>query len=218
MRLRDGRGAGIGDCDGELFSRQQLERCLLQWGPWSRTCTKMHLLAKPSSRFPLPLSNSPPFTSFRQWFRAQDLPWDGPLLPQMVSAQQRQWQRNAEGPHRAALLPILPFGLHPDEHFDLARDLAHCPTPFEAESVLDLDLQFAAEVTAAGRGTLPAVAADRRGGAWRAEAQVGWGRRLFAAGQEPRVRRVTARRDIGFLALLLLLVGWGGLVVTPGFH
>ena len=26
---RDGRGAGIGDCDGESSSRQQLERCLL---------------------------------------------------------------------------------------------------------------------------------------------------------------------------------------------
>ncbi|CAE7241467.1 FCPB [Symbiodinium natans] len=169
------------------------------------------------------LINSPPFTSFPQWCRAQELPWDGPLLPQMVSAQQRQWQRNAEGQqaggmaHKAALPPVLPFGLHPDEHFDLARDLAHYPTPFEAEPVLDLDLQYAAEVTAAGRGTLQrsrrvAVGALR-------ELKRRWAGvdTCLRQGQEPGVRRVTARRDVGFLALLLLLVSWGDVSLPQAF-
>ena len=76
--------------------------------------------------------------------------------------QQRPWQRTAEGQqvgamaHRAALPPVLPFGLHQDEHFDLARGLAFYPTPFEVAPALGLDLRYAAEVTAAGRGHLRA--------------------------------------------------------------
>ena len=43
------------------------------------------------------------------------------------AAQRWQWQQTAEGQqvgamaHGAALPPVLPFGLHMDEHFELAR-------------------------------------------------------------------------------------------------
>ena len=56
--------------------------------------------------------------------------------------------------HRAALPPVLP--ICPDEHCELSRDLARYPTPFEQTPALDLDLCYAAEVTARERGCLRA--------------------------------------------------------------
>ena len=168
-------------------------------------------------RFPLieDLINAPPFTDYLQWCRAREVEWDGALVPQLVSAQQRQWQRTAEGQqvgamaHRAALPPVLPFGLTPDEHFELAADLARYPTPFEQGAALDLDLCFAAEVTARGRASLR----DRRRHSMGAIKEL---KRRWAGvdsclreKQKAPLRKVTRHRDIGLLALLCLLVSWG---------
>ena len=46
--------------------------------------------------------------------------------------------------HQAALPPLLPFDLTPDEHFAQALERAQYPLPFEDCPVVDKDLQFAA--------------------------------------------------------------------------
>ena len=46
--------------------------------------------------------------------------------------------------HKAALPPLLPFGLYPDEHFEAARAVGRYPLPAEHSPILDADLQFAA--------------------------------------------------------------------------
>lgn len=76
-------------------------------------------------KFPLieDLINQPPFSSFPSWLSDFGLDWDQPLGPHNAGRQAMLVQRHAEGQqagahsHRAALPPLLPFGLTPDEHF-----------------------------------------------------------------------------------------------------
>ena len=123
-------------------------------------------------------------------------------------------QRHAEGQqagahsHGAALPPLFPFGLTPDEHFQQALHRAQLPLPFEHSPVLDQDLQFAAYLHAKVRGHL------RR---WRQQA-VGALRELkqrwqgvttmLHSRQEPAIQQVTQERDLGLTALLILLTSW----------
>ena len=71
-------------------------------------------------------------------------------------------QRHSEGKqagslnHRAALPPLLPFGLSPEEHFQAARALGRNPLPTEGRPMLDDDLQFAAQMHAAAKSSLTA--------------------------------------------------------------
>ena len=46
--------------------------------------------------------------------------------------------------HKAAIPPILSYGLTMDEHFTQAQRLLQVPTPGEAVPMLDDDLQFVA--------------------------------------------------------------------------
>ena len=110
--------------------------------------------------------------------------------------------------HRAALPPLLPFNLDPDAHFGRALRRAQQPLPYEDIPVSDLDLECVADAYAAPRQTLRA---------WRQRA-VGALRELkrrwevvtlhLRAFQEPAVHQVTKQRDIGFLALLMILTSW----------
>lgn len=66
--------------------------------------------------------NSPPFCSYQEWLAARGEAWDGPLVPHQAAGVTRQMARIGEGlqvgatSHRAALPPLLPFNLTPDEH------------------------------------------------------------------------------------------------------
>ena len=69
-------------------------------------------------------------------------------------------QRRTEGKqagslnHLAALPPLLPFGLDPDEHFEAACIMGQYPLPTERSPVSDTDLQFAAYLYARENGFL----------------------------------------------------------------
>jgi hypothetical protein len=69
-------------------------------------------------------------------------------------------QRHNEGKqagslnHRAALPPLLPFGLDPDEHFEAACTIGQYPLPTERSPVTDTDLQFAAYMHAREKDSL----------------------------------------------------------------
>ena len=110
--------------------------------------------------------------------------------------------------HRAALPPLLPFNLDPDAHFGRALQRAQQPLPYEDIPVSDLDLECVADAYAAPRQTLRAWR-QRAVGALR-ELKRRWeGVTLhLRAFQEPAVHQVTKQRDIGFLALLMILTSW----------
>ena len=129
----------------------------------------------------------------------------------LADAQVRQTLRTAEGHQvgalnqRAALPPLLSYGLSPDEHFTQAL---HRPLPTELPAVLDLDLVFAADYHAQQRGRLrdlrcTAVGALRE--LQRLWCAVGHRLRQF---QHVSLQETTASRDLGFVALLILLTSW----------
>ena len=160
------------------------------------------------------LINSPPFCSYAAWPAERGEAWDGPLVPHLAAGSVRQLARIGDGcqvgamTHRAALPPLLPFNLDPDDHFNQAVQRAQQPLPYEDLPVVDLDLEFVADAYAAhGQPLRP----------WRQHA-VGAMRELkrrwegvtlhLRSFQEPAIQQVTRHRDVGFIALLMLLTSW----------
>ena len=98
--------------------------------------------------------NQPPFTAYSQWLYEADLDWDIPLVPHLAQASTRLKQRHSDRQqagahsHRAALPPLLSYGLDPDDHFYQTRVRAQQPLPTEQLPVLDMDLRFAASLHA----------------------------------------------------------------------
>ena len=169
------------------------------------------------------LVNQPPFTCFTQWLRSRGLRWDGPLVPMLASPQQRLLARTAEGQQagalsgKAACPPLLPFGLSCEQHFEHSLARADEPLPTEQPPLMDLDLQFAADSMAGNYGSLR----DLRQGAVRAlrELKSRWARvstRLRHL-QPDAIRVATQQRDLGLLALLVVLLSWGDVAMPLGF-
>jgi len=76
--------------------------------------------------------------------------------------------------HRAALPPLLPFNLDPDEHFHQALQRAQQPLPYEDLPVADLDLEYVAAAYAAPR-KVAFMEAARCGSTARVEKTLGGG-------------------------------------------
>lgn len=133
----------------------------------------------------------------------------------------RLLQRHAEGQqagamsHKAALPPLLSFGLSIDEHFQQSLTLGHQPLPTERPPLLDDDLWFCAEQH--WRPPTELYALRKRAIGAIKELEQRWGpvtaqlRRL----QTPAIRRVTATRDLGLTALLIMLLSWAGRYDLP---
>ena len=76
-------------------------------------------------------------------------------MPQAVRVLQRaDGQQAGALNQRAALPPLLSFGLSVDEHFEQATTRLRSPMPTEQAPVLDRDLVFAASYTAENRTNL----------------------------------------------------------------
>ena len=177
-----------------------------------------------SFQFPMieDLVNHSIFRDYPEWLQERGATWDGPLGPAMAPRAVRLAQRTAEaqqsGAHsqKAALPPLVPYGLNPDEHFHQARLLGRQPLPTEHPAVLDPDLHFAAHYTATHRGKLR----ERRQVAVRVvrELQRRWGGvtshlRQF---QTTAIQQVTHRRDLGLTGLLLVLTSWPDVTYPHG--
>ena len=114
-----------------------------------------------------------------------------------------QFLRTAEGQQvgalrqRAALPPMLAYGLSPDERFQQALHLGQCPLPTEQPAVLDLDLSFAPKKCPQPTKAIGAVKELHRR----------WQKRLRQF-QHPALRATTAKRDLGFVGLMVILTSW----------
>ena len=169
------------------------------------------------------LINFDPFPTYAQWLFDQELAWDGSLVPQLPCQQIRQWQRTADGQqvgavsHKSALPPLLPFGLDPDAHFEAAVAAAHLPTPFERVPAVDPDLVFASWKTASERTKLVTIRRELVGRL--KELSRRWMpvtshlRKYQAAG----VKKVTLKRHLGLVALLVVLMAWGDVSLPRDF-
>ena len=165
------------------------------------------------------LVNQPPFTCFTQWLRSRGLRWDGPLVPMLASPQQRLLARTAgrgavwEGglPPTAPIWALLQAALRAQPGSS-RRAIAD-----GAATLIDLDLQFAADSMAGNYGSLR----DLRQGAVRALCglTLRWARvstRLRHL-QPDAIRAATQQRDLGLLGLLVVLLSWGDVAMPLGF-
>ena len=138
-------------------------------------------------------------------------PFGPPTCPKVSSLSTAHDRGSAKwGPlsHRAALPPLLPFGLDVDSHFHLSRLRATQPLPTEGLSVLDPDLHFASWQCGRLRGSLRRH--RQRAVGVLSELASRWSRvtahlRSF---QQPPIAAVTASRDVGLVALLMVLLQW----------
>ena len=96
------------------------------------------------------LVNQHPLDLYVRWRHQQGLDMEGSCNPVLAAPSVRQKMRTADGQqvgainHRAALAPLLPFHLQPDQHFEQALQLSMQPLPTEGLPILDDDLRFAA--------------------------------------------------------------------------
>ena len=168
-------------------------------------------------KFPMleDLINQPPFTCYLEWRVEEGLPWDGALNPCLTGAQVRLALRMAEGKQagalnqRAALPPLLPFGLDPDQHFNMAVPRAKQPLPTESLPVLDEDLQFAGAFCAKWRGDLRSKRNQAIGALKELKARLASTTALLIQHQSDAIRQVTQGRDVALLTLLMVLTSWG---------
>ena len=118
--------------------------------------------------------------------------------------------------HRAALAPLLPFHLLPDQHFANALQLSMQPLPTEGLPILDDDLRFAASFS-----SLPGVDLRRlreRSMGILSEMKRRWSTITahLRGKQTEAIRTATLQRDVGFTAILLLLANWGDVTLPAG--
>ena len=159
------------------------------------------------------LVNAPPFDLYPRWVRSQGLDWSGPQGPAVGPASARILQRAAgqqEGAlnQRAALPPLLSFGLSDDEHFSQAVARLCAPLPTEQPPVLDRDLAFASEFTASHRLSLRNRRKQSLGALKELKRRCAVLDTHLRKFQAPPLRRVTAARDIGLVAILVVLLMW----------
>eukprot|EP00435_Cladocopium_sp_Y103_P021191 s84_g5.t1 len=157
------------------------------------------------------LVNQTPLDLFVRWRYHHGLDMEGSYNPVLAAPPTRQKMRTSEGQqvgainHRAALAPLLPFQLTPDQHFSQALELSHQPLPTEKLPVLDDDLRFAASFTSLPGGDLTRL--RRAASGILTELKQRWGRVTahLRSWQTPAIRAATSQRDAGFTALKILL-------------
>ena len=168
------------------------------------------------------LVNQHPLDLYTRWRHQQGLDMEGSWNPVLAAPSVRQKMRTAEGQqvgainHRAALAPLLPFHLQPDQHFERALQLSVQPLPTEGLPVLDDDLRFAASFS-----SMPGVDLSKlrkRAMGLLAEMKRRWSKvtEHLRTKQTEAIRTATAQRDIGFTAILLLLANWGDVTLPAG--
>ena len=167
-------------------------------------------------KFPLieDLLLDPCFLAFRNWRQEHCLHQGLPAGPRVVSQCERPMFRMALGVQTGAgasgkaALPLIPFGLGADGHFDAASAFQSLGTPFEQDPLVDDDLLFAASQSAAWYGRLRAererVLRVLKELSYRWQPVTDYLRSF----QPWEVAKATAGRHLAMIGLLGILVDW----------
>ena len=168
------------------------------------------------------LVNQHPLDLYMRWRHQQGLDMEGSYNPMLAAPSVRQKMRTAEGQqvgainHRAALAPLLPFQLSPNQHFEQALALSLQPLPTEGLPILDDDLRFAASFSGLAGVDLSTLRKCALG--LLSEMKRRWEKITthLRTKQTEAIRTATAQRDIGLTAVLLLLANWGDVTLPAG--
>ena len=167
-------------------------------------------------KFPMieDLVNTAPFTAYMEWRESKDLEWSLPLGPALVTQRDMRWARSSLGEQqgalsqKAAMPQLISFQQSPDDHFREAIRVGGSPTPTELMPAVDADLEFAAHVMCTRRGDLR----NHRNGVLASIRELKHRWRTVTdnirRNQHEAVRQVTHTRDVGLVALLMLLLHW----------
>ena len=104
--------------------------------------------------------NLPAFNRYAEWTEGRGTPPGCPRPPSQVGKIAARAARGAEGvqlsafSHKAALPPLVSFGLSPDQHFEKSMKIAEGILPTEKAVMVDLDLKFAASMMVGSRSEL----------------------------------------------------------------
>ena len=158
--------------------------------------------------------NTSPFVDYANWKQAKGEILGQQQPPQLIGKSTTRKARGGQGiqigafAHKAAVPPVVSFGLQPDEHFKETRSVAAKPLPNERPCTTDPDLSYAAEMMVARRETITSSrweavhAVKQLKHRWRSV--TGFLRRK----QRPTLLGVTRDRDIGLIPLLAVLMFW----------
>jgi len=160
------------------------------------------------------VANLPAFNRYAEWVEGRGIPPGCSRPPSYVGKIAARAARGAEGlqlssfSHKAALPPLVSFGLSPDQHFERAMAVAEGVLPSEKPVMVDEDLKYAAAMMVGSRFELhhlrdeAITAVKLLKHRWRPVTS-----RLRKIQQEG-IRQVTMARDIGLLTLLSILMLW----------
>ena len=154
------------------------------------------------------LLNQPPFTIYKDWRLGNGLQvvWIGKAS--LRAKRELGYSREPCMAHRAALPPVVSYGLDPDLHFQAAIAAAGQTLPTEQPICLDHDLLFAADFTWEHRGRLEAARMRNLGVLKELSRRWQVVTKHLRQFQPSGVARVTNTRHIALVALLLLIVSW----------
>jgi len=102
--------------------------------------------------------NLPAFNRYAEWAEGRGIPPGCPRPPSQVEKIAARAARGAEGvqlrafSHKAALPPLVSFGLSPEQHFEKSLKIAEGILPAERAVMVDEDLKFAAAMMVSSRG------------------------------------------------------------------
>ena len=158
--------------------------------------------------------NLPAFNRYARWTEGRGIPPGCPRPPSQVEKIAARAARGAEGvqlrafSHKAALPPLISFGLSPDQHFEKSLKLAEGTLPAERSIMVDEDLKFAAAMMVVSRGELGRIREDViKAVKLLKHRWIPVTARLRQVQQEG-IRQVTRARDIGLLTLLSIVMLW----------
>ena len=109
---------------------------------------------------------------------------------------------------KGAQSPLVSFGLEPDQHFDDARISASGPMPFECTIEPDDDITYVAHMMCGSRDCLSHIRQEAVKDVWQLKHRWSPVTKHIRKKQSQGVGRVTRARDIGLLALLVILLIW----------
>lgn len=160
------------------------------------------------------LVNDPVLTRFRSWAGQQPIASDGPLGPEIlqhvgvIGGRAALAEQSGAGPQRAALPPVVPFGLSPEMHFQCCLELHEHNFPMEAPQATDWDLRFAAECMAEATIGMNAVRTQATRVIKQLAQQLDQVSQYLRAQQHPEVRKVNPSVHLALIAVLILVLHW----------
>ena len=160
------------------------------------------------------LVNNRNLQGYSNWLKMRGIHTGHHLGPNVATKEATYASRSTLGnqigaiTHKAAHAQLVSFQLTEDEHFAESLEVGARPAPTEQTSSPELDLEYAAYIMVTSNATLNAFRKETL--AVIAELKHRWqGVTAHIRKSQPEgINKVTIKRDIGLVAILIIILGW----------